>query len=355
MKWFFSKLEHALSYIIREFRTLIGSHGSHVVVPYTGYANANKIHLMGRVVEEFKPYDFTKNTNRIKHFYQVVKLFLAFKVPKTKVYIKVHEELFEAETNDQGYFYETFELSVPLNIALNEDERHRVYYSLKPFSTNPERVWPARYTLPDSKTNFLVISDVDDTIIKSRATSFLQVALRTLFFPVNKRKTFDEASGFYNELQLGEYTGRPGLFFYVSSSTWNIYPVLSGFLEHNDFPEGSLILNDTQTKTPITDSVLKHRHKKDRIEEIMTMYPDYSVLLVGDAGQEDPQLYLSLAEKYKNRVSAILIRESWWHSHFSTDEGFIQKAKELGVPFHYFQDLHALSEELSLKETTEVY
>ncbi len=346
MKWFFAKLEIVVSSLVRQIRTFIGTHGSHVVLAYTGYGNGTQIHLMGRVVEEFHPYDFTKNSLRIYHFYQVAKLFLTFKVPNKKVYIKVHEEMFEVQTNSQGFFYKTVELNDSIKTDLDE-ERPRVYFSLKPFYQKPDRVWPGRFILPEQKTQLLVISDVDDTIIKSRATSFLQVAFRTLFFPVSKRKTFDEASAFYKDLQKGAYTGKPGLFFYVSSSTWNIYPVLFGFLEHNDFPAGALILNDTQTKTPVTDSTLKHRHKKARIEEIMSMYPKLEILLIGDAGQEDPQLYLSIAKKYKERVRAILIRESWWHSHFVVNDEFKKMADDIGVAFHYFQDLQELSESLN--------
>ncbi len=347
MKWLFSKLELGINFLIKRIRTLMGQRGSHVVVPYTGYANLKQVHLMGRVVEEFHPHDFTKDFKRIQHFYQVVKLFLTFKVPNRTVYIKINEELFEAKTNHQGYFYKTVTLKTPLDPNPKEEGRHRVYYSLEPFSGEPKRVWPGRYSLPEEDTKLLVVSDVDDTIIKSRATSFLQIALRTLLYPVDKRKTFDEASQFYNELQQGHYTGLKGLFFYVSSSTWNIYPVLSGFLEHNQFPEGSLILNDNQTKSQVEGSELKHQHKKDRIEEIMSLYPNFKVLLIGDAGQEDPKLYLSLAKKYGERVFAILIRESWWHSKFSLDESFRLKAKKMNIPFYSFQSLTELEDELS--------
>ena len=76
--------------------------------------------------------------------------------------------------------------------------------------------------------------------------------------------------------------------FYVSSSPWNIYDMLVDFLNVHGVPPGPLFLKDWSL------SVLgKHRdYKLGVIRRLLRTYEDLPFVLIGDSGEEDPEIYL---------------------------------------------------------------
>ena len=174
--------------------------------------------------------------------------------------------------------------------------------------------------------------------MKSKATNFTKMALKTLFSTVSHRKTFPDAAVAYNKLRKGNNKSEENIFFYVSSSTWNIYPILKEFLKINNFPEGVILLQDLVTEKRKKHNI-SHGHKLDRISEIADFYEDLPLLLIGDAGQQDPEIYLQIAEKKPSQIDKILIRNSWWSKIISDPTENLKRAKDIGVEMHYFDSL----------------
>jgi phosphatidate phosphatase APP1 len=50
-------------------------------------------------------------------------------------------------------------------------------------------------------------------------------------------------------------------------------------------------------------------HKSACIRQILATYPDLPLVLVGDTGERDPDIYLEVAAQHPGRVRAIYIRE----------------------------------------------
>jgi phosphatidate phosphatase APP1 len=106
-------------------------------------------------------------------------------------------------------------------------------------------------------------------------------------------------------LQRGPDEQAENPIFYVSSSPWNIYDVLEDFLDVHGVPEGPLFLKDW------SPSVLgKHRgHKLGIIRKLLSTYPNLPFVLIGDSGEEDPEIYSQVVRDHPGRVRAVYIRD----------------------------------------------
>ncbi|NIP79446.1 MAG: DUF2183 domain-containing protein, partial [Gemmatimonadetes bacterium] len=99
----------------------------------------------------------------------------------------------------------------------------------------------ARVAIPRG-ARFGVISDLDDTVLRTDARNILRVAREVLFGNVHTRIPFAGVGAFYRALHLHEGDRNP--LFYVSSSPWNLYDLLNEFLRLHDIPAGPMDLRD---------------------------------------------------------------------------------------------------------------
>jgi phosphatidate phosphatase APP1 len=113
------------------------------------------------------------------------------------------------------------------------------------------------------------------------------------------RTPFPGAAELYRDL-TGAH-GNP--VFYVSSSPWNLYGFLIGFLRHRDFPLGPLLLRD------LIGNREGRARKHERIAEILDLHPHLSFVLIGDSGEHDPQIYADIVREHPGRILAVYIRE----------------------------------------------
>ena len=162
--------------------------------------------------------------------------------------------------------------------------------------------------VPRSDAEFGVISDMDDTVIRTDATRLLQMLKRTLLENARTRLPFAGVAEFYQALCNGRTGVGENPIFYVSSSPWNLYGVLADFLEHHRIPLGPLMLRDWG----ITDRGFlptRHgEHKLGAIRQIFDCYPELRFVLIGDSGQEDPEIYRDVVHSFGGRVLAVYIR-----------------------------------------------
>lgn len=93
----------------------------------------------------------------------------------------------------------------------------------------------------------------------------------------------------------------------MSHSPWNLYRYLELFLRQNNFPKGPILLRsfgDFLKK--------KSRHEKPQkqkeILHLLKTYPNLPFILIGDSGEQDPDIYIEIAEEFPDRISAIYLR-----------------------------------------------
>jgi phosphatidate phosphatase APP1 len=84
---------------------------------------------------------------------------------------------------------------------------------------------------------------------------------------------------------------------------------LIDFMDLNDIPEGPLLLRDFGLDKDKAGSTDHMGHKFHEIQNILTTYPNLNFVLIGDSGQEDPNIYREVVKRFPGRILAIYIRD----------------------------------------------
>jgi phosphatidate phosphatase APP1 len=128
-----------------------------------------------------------------------------------------------------------------------------------------------------------VISDIDDTIWRTNVNNPIRMSITMLFGNAQTRQLFEGVSSFYRALQLGTVGVPSNPLFYVSSTPWNIYDVLSQFFEIHRIPYGPMLFLRDWGITENEFSPLGTReHKLNAIHQILDRIIGLPFILIGD-------------------------------------------------------------------------
>jgi hypothetical protein len=132
-----------------------------------------------------------------------------------------------------------FKLEQPLAQPLEEKTSwHPVDLELLwPKAQGQVEVQVTGYVLVSAGARPGVISDLDDTVVKSRATDLLKMVWIILVNNARTRLPFEGVADFYKALQVGTDGREFNPVFYVSSSPWNLYDPFRG-LPRPERPSG---------------------------------------------------------------------------------------------------------------------
>jgi phosphatidate phosphatase APP1 len=106
------------------------------------------------------------------------------------------------------------------------------------------------------------------------------------------------------------------VFHYVSSSPWQLYPALSRFFAEAGLPAGSFHLREIGLgdRSFLDLFGAPADAKVPAISEIIRRWPQREFVLVGDSGEQDPEIYARIYREFAGNVLHIFIRNV-------TDEG----------------------------------
>jgi phosphatidate phosphatase APP1 len=147
---------------------------------------------------------------------------------------------------------------------------------------------------------FLVLSDFDDTLAVSHVTSKARLFATTFFEDSDSHPPVDGMPALYRCLASGKRSA-PG-FAVVSGWPFQFAPRLVRFLEVNGFPAMALFLRNLGPST-------LHGYKEPFLNKLASRFP-HPLVLVGDSGEQDPEIYGALARSLPGRVLRIYIREA---------------------------------------------
>jgi phosphatidate phosphatase APP1 len=276
------------------------------VVPYRTYGTARRLYVKGRVLEDKGIAAAGDKDTILNNLLNMYKRFESDEVPGARIRVTLQDQTHYVVTDKEGYF--VLDLH-PLSPILNESLWHPVPLQLEsaplPFDVN-QSVF-AEVMIPPHDAEYGIISDIDDTIIKTSATDLLAMSRITFLNNARTRLPFAGVAEFYKALQLGRNGKRNNPFFYVSSSPWNLYDLLKDFLDLNSIPAGPLLLRDFGLDPKASTGHKDHKLKE--IQQIMEAYPLLNFVLVGDSGQEDPGIYQEVVNRYPERILAVYIRD----------------------------------------------
>jgi phosphatidate phosphatase APP1 len=96
---------------------------------------------------------------------------------------------------------------------------------------------------------------------------------------------------------------------YVSSSPWNLYDLLVDFFDIRGIPLGPLFLADWGLSTDTLLTPAHRVHKIPTIQNLLETHPRLPFLLIGDSGQQDPEIYLEVVRHNPGRIPVVYIRD----------------------------------------------
>ncbi|MFW6257514.1 MAG: App1 family protein [Prolixibacteraceae bacterium] len=282
-----------------------------IIYPYRGYANGYKAQIHGRILEK----------ERMIHEEQVAEDTLWNNVRKIwKRYesdeipgVALEGEFFgiksKTRSDEEGYFTLVFE-------GLEKEELADGWHKAKiritdmPFDVEYEETAIGEILNSSQQNEFGIISDVDDTIIKSHAMNLIKKLRILITKNVKNRVAFEGVDELYRKLIA---KGKNPLFF-ISGSSYNLYDMLVKFCELQDIPDAPFVLRDLGLDARQWIKMGTMKYKKQHIHHLLEFYDQLPFIFIGDSGQKDPEIYLDIYQNHPERVKAIYIR------HVHTDK-----------------------------------
>jgi phosphatidate phosphatase APP1 len=275
-----------------------------MAVPYLGFGNARRIWIKGRLLDEISFREQTLEDSGWQNLVALYRRLESDQVSNARVLAHVAGTTHESRTDGGGYF----SFDITLDAAL-DGGWHQVDLEF-PDSAQPDGQLlraVADVLVPAPTARFGIISDIDDTVLWTNVTNKLNMALMLARTNSHTRKPFKGVAGFYRALRDGVDGSQDNPLFYVSSSPWHLYGPLLDFLRLQDIPVGPLMLRELSVRQIL--KINQHgSHKLEQIERIFAFYPDMQFVLIGDSGEQDPEIYTEVVRRHPAAVKMIYIR-----------------------------------------------
>ncbi|KAH0836463.1 hypothetical protein J3R83DRAFT_8071 [Lanmaoa asiatica] len=169
--------------------------------------------------------------------------------------------------------------------------------------------------LHETPTNFIhipithsivrVISDIDDTVKVSRVVDGARAIFNQVFVKDLEDSVIPEMGEWY-----GTMWERGVRFHYVSNSPFELLPVINQFISISKLPLGSIRLRSYAARS-LFNGLLSApaTRKRGNVIEVLEQFPESQFLLVGDSGEQDLELYSSLAAERPGQIAGVFIRD----------------------------------------------
>ena len=151
-------------------------------------------------------------------------------------------------------------------------------------------------------TGLSIISDIDDTVKVTHVLDRRRMWEATFYRPF---AAVDGMPAAYRKLTAA---GAP--VHYVSSSPWHLAEPLLEFLAASSLPVSSIALKYFRLKDRTSLNILRpgRETKPPEIEAILARYPGRRFILIGDSGEDDPEVYAQALRRHPTQIAKVYIR-----------------------------------------------
>jgi phosphatidate phosphatase APP1 len=273
------------------------------IVPYIGYGTARRVWLRGRVLKDEGLPRASADDPPWRNAFALYRRLESDEVPGARVRATLGRAVHDATADREGYFEFDLETDPPLSGGGWYDVRLEL---IEP-PREPAVAVDAPVLVPPPSARFGVVSDIDDTVVWTGVKNKPRMLLELARGNAATRKPFKGVGALYRAFGAGASGNDGNPVFYVSSSPWNLYLPLVEYLERQQIPLGPLALKDFGDHT-----VFAHRdhaaHKLEAIERIFAAYDALPFVLIGDSGEQDPEIYAEVVRRHPDRVRVVYIR-----------------------------------------------
>lgn len=302
----FGEAEAAIDWMLNQVSPRERS-GVYHIQAYRGHGTREQIYVSGRVYHGTPIPSAHENDATVRNLWHTTRRLSSDEVPAAKVRIEAGSQSLEVLADDEGFF----EATLPLDTSAPDGEvwRQARIELIDPRPAGPPVTATAFSIVPPPEARFGIISDIDDTVVKTEVANVFRMLRLVLLTNAHTRLPFAGVAAFYRALHAGAAGPNTNPIFYVSSSPWNFYDLLMEVFHVHEIPAGPLFLKDYGLARDLLLSRGHIEHKVGMIEKIMETHPDLDFVLVGDSGQKDPEVYREVVRRHPDRVRVVYIRD----------------------------------------------
>lgn len=315
-----------------------------MIVPYKGFGNEKEVYILGRVIKDRNIQAAEHKDSSWINFKTMYKRFMTWKIPHARVKATFYGQEQLTTTDQEGYF--EFRLNPTHDLDKKDSWQHVELELIDEIVPRRKEVTAiGKVFIPQGTSNFGIVSDIDDTIVPTGATRLIAMLKATFFNNALSRLPFPGIAAFYEALKGGGDNMGGNPFFYVSSSPWNLYDFLLEFLDIHKIPKGPLMLRDLGLSREQFIAGSHKLHKLTQIEHIFEVFYDLRFILIGDSGQEDPEIYLQVIKDYPGKVKRIYIRNVSSETREKKVLLIAEEMRRLGVELILVKDTYQAAED----------
>ncbi|MDE1463777.1 phosphatidate phosphatase App1 family protein [Spartinivicinus poritis] len=233
------------------------------------------------------------------NFNRRVNLLITDNERNKSIIIRIGKQLYTLpKSSPNGHFQDTITLTKQQANQLQQN--NQIVFSAVINSKDKRNFYGTVSLIPPEGIS--VVSDIDDTIKVTQVTDHAKLMNYTFF------QDFIPTAGMPALYQSWAQQG--ATFHFVSSSPWHLYQPLVEFADTAGYPWASYSLKYIRFKDETLLNLFKKgtETKPKQIEAILQVYPKRKFILVGDSGEQDPEVYGELMRKYPKQIIKTFIR-----------------------------------------------
>lgn len=300
----------------------------YTIQAYIGYTDDHITVVRGRVLDD-PAVVATQSDSWWTNLKNSFRRFISNKVTHQELLLTVGDTEHTTKTDDEGYF----SFKIQHSLLQSEDRVPELKLNIP-----CQPMVPAKVIKIDS--DYIVVSDIDDTIIKTQVSSVLKLKLlfNTIFRNQYQRTSIEGMAEVYQYINK-KYLAN---FFYISKSPYNLYTYIVDFLDYNKYPLGSIILRDFGWH--LLSKKKSVGEKYQALDQLYQQFPTKKFILVGDAAEKDADIYADLAKKYPGQTIGIFIRKVGKAENLVRIQDEVMKSSE--TPLYIFETSQSMKSAL---------
>lgn len=251
--------------------------------------------LVNGVVLKKTPSLYSHKVGRLKNLIKVAKSYLIPVAAHLPIEVSFGDQAYQTKTTAQGSF----------SLLLENHHQKEPEIRLSNSGELLKTVQNYPVFMHQTPGHFDVISDIDDTILRSYSSDALRRIKTLALTSPYKRKVIG-----YTRSLFKKFLSQHARVFYVSKSESNLFNLLTSYIRFNGFPEGTLFLTSYLNLFRLFRPQKGRDYKINHIRFIIRNSGEKQFYLLGDDGQRDMEIYLSVVREFPGRIANVFIRQT---------------------------------------------
>lgn len=269
---------------------------------YRSYGDQNRLRIWGRVIDRKDDTSASENDSKWQNFWRNVSNLTVDEVEGVKVRFLLQGKTFEVTSNDEGMLEVEITPPAPL-----EPGQYTLYAALVP----GQEYQAPRVAVPltihaQSDHSLGVVSDIDDTLVRSDVSEKIKAVSRLLLNNAYNSEPIPGTSPLMRALEMQDGK-KDGDVFYLSGSPLNYSDRIHAYLDYQNYPKGPVNLKKWGFSENDDNPIQQSDYKLRKLRELFNFYPEKPFVLFGDSSEVDTEIYTQIAQEFPGRVKAIFI------------------------------------------------